>query len=54
MTSSRINNDDKKQALGEALEFAKEIEQKIQEFNSDSAKTAEKWQKKVEHKLDNQ
>lgn len=51
MTSSRINND-KKQTLGEALKFAEEIELKIQEFNSDSAKTAEKWQKKAENKLE--
>lgn len=41
------------QALDEALEFAEEIERKIQEFNSNSAITAEKWQKKAENKLEN-
>lgn len=51
MTSSRVNND-KQQSLIEALESAEKIERTIQEFNYSSAKTAEKWQKKAEKKLD--
>lgn len=37
--------------LNEALEFAQEIEQKLQEFDISSAKVAEKWQNKVEDRV---
>ena len=44
--------DNKIQALDEALEFAQKIGRTIQEFNSDSAKTADKWQRRAEKKLE--
>lgn len=48
MTSPKINNN-KMKALDEALEFAQEVEKKIQDFNNSSAQIADKWQKKVEN-----
>ena len=41
-------NNLKIQDLNEALNFAKEVNRKIQEYNLASEKVAEKWQKKVE------
>lgn len=48
MTSQKTNNNQKK-ALEEALEFAQEVDKKIQNFNISSAQIADKWQKKVEN-----
>jgi uncharacterized protein YoxC len=43
-------NSKKMHALDEALKFAQEVNQKIQDFNNSSAEIAEKWQKKAENK----
>jgi hypothetical protein len=40
------------QELDEALEFAQEVDEKIQGFNTSSAQIADKWQKKVESKVE--
>jgi hypothetical protein len=53
MTSQKINNS-KKKALDEALEFAQEIDKKLQNFNTSSAQIADKWQKKIENKVHKQ
>ena len=37
--------------LNKALNFAQEVDRKIQNFNDSSAKVAEKWQKKVEDRV---
>jgi tRNA U54 and U55 pseudouridine synthase Pus10 len=47
MTSKKISTR-KLQELDEALEFAYQVDKKLQEFNFSSAQVAEKWQKKVE------
>jgi hypothetical protein len=44
-------SDRKSQELNEALEFAHQVDKKIQEFNLSSAQVAEKWQKKAENKV---
>ncbi|MGK7948155.1 MAG: hypothetical protein AB4368_04955 [Xenococcaceae cyanobacterium] len=44
-------NDTKMHELNKALEFAQEIDKKIQDFNASSAKVANKWQKKVENQV---
>jgi uncharacterized protein YoxC len=49
MTTQKTNNN-KKKALDEALEFAQEIDKKIQDFNTSSAHIADKWQKRIENK----
>ncbi|VEP16924.1 hypothetical protein H1P_510027 [Hyella patelloides LEGE 07179] len=45
------NNDNKIRELNEALEFAQQVDQKIQEFNVSSAQVANKWQNKVENQV---
>jgi hypothetical protein len=50
MTSQKINNN-KKKALKEALELAQEVDKKIQNFNTNSAQIADKWQKRIENKV---
>jgi hypothetical protein len=50
MTLQKINNN-KTKALDEALEFAQEVDKKMQDFNTSSAQIADKWQKKVESKV---
>jgi hypothetical protein len=49
VTLPKINSK-KMQALDEALKFAQEADEKIQDFNNSSAEIAEKWQKKAEDK----
>ena len=44
---ARIILDQKK--LDEALDYAQQVNKKIQEFDFSSGKVAEKWQKKVEN-----
>ena len=39
------------QELNEALDFAKEIDEKLQDFDVSSARIADKWQKKVEDRV---
>jgi hypothetical protein len=51
MTSQKTNNN-KKKGLDEALEFAQEVDKKMQDFNTSSAQIADKWQKKVESKVE--
>jgi hypothetical protein len=43
-------NSKKMQALDEALNFAQEVDKKIQDYNKSSAEIAEKWQKKAEER----
>jgi hypothetical protein len=43
-------NEQKLQELNEAVEFAKQVDEKIQKFNFSSAQVAEKWQQKAENK----
>jgi hypothetical protein len=50
MKSKKIN-DRKLQELNEVLEFAEQVNRKIQEFNLSSAQVAEKWQRKAEYKI---
>jgi hypothetical protein len=50
MKSKEIN-EQKLQELNEALEFAKQVDRKILEFNLSSARVAEKWQQKAETKI---
>lgn len=50
MKSKKINKQ-KLQELNKALEFAKQVDEKIQEFNLSSARVAEKWQQKAENKV---
>ena len=51
MKSKEIS-DRKLQELNEALEFAHQVDSKIQEFNLSSAQVAEKWQKRAENEVD--
>ncbi len=53
MTSQKINNNNKK-AVNEALEFAQEVDKKIQDFNNSSTQIADKWQKKAENQVHKQ
>ncbi|MGF1542703.1 MAG: hypothetical protein ACFCU5_20060 [Pleurocapsa sp.] len=43
-------NEQKLQELNEAVEFTKQLDEKIQKFNLSSAQVAEKWQQKVQNK----
>jgi len=43
-------NEEKQAQLGELLEAAREVEEKLREFGEISAAVAEKWQRKAETK----